>query len=207
MSKKEPLLNDKLKKVKDKELANIKNLTECHENSVHLLTEKQLDRRNADLKVIKKKVEKWNKDNPEAGKIKCIKFGIVQEMQIYYTETLVMSFLDSLVTRLLTKPDALFIAEYYMDPNNTDRSIPYTKLVYATNKYVTSKQIYAWIKEVIEIKLVKGALTGKYKENFTKFLLISKYGYSDADKDKDKDPNQPIVFKFGDPSLDKEKEE
>jgi len=140
-----------------------------------------------------------NKKNSEIIQKK-IAAGIFVSGNLKYTEEVIINFLDGMFQWFLTNPDKIFMEEYYMDPG-TDKSIPYGSLKKTYGRHESCDEIRAAIKKVLEIRLAKAALSGVYKENFTKFLFINNFGYKEKVEQDVILSSKEVKFDFGNPEL------
>lgn len=140
-----------------------------------------------------------NKKNSEIIQKK-IAAGTFVSGNLKYTEEKLINFLDNMFQWFLNNPDKIFMEEYYMDPE-TDKSIPYGSLKKTYGRHESCDEIRAAIKKVLEIRLARAALTGKFKENFTKFLLINNFGYKEKVEQDVILSSKEVKFDFGNPEL------
>ncbi len=140
-----------------------------------------------------------NKKNSEIIQKK-IAAGTFISGNLKYTEEIIVNFLDNMFQWFLNNPDKIFMEEYYMDPE-TDKSIPYGSLKKTYGRHESCDEIRAAIKKVLEIRLARAALTGKFKENFTKFLFINNFGYKEKVEQDVILSSKETVFNFGNPEL------
>lgn len=146
-----------------------------------------------------------NKKNSEIMRAKIAAGNFVNGNQ-KFTEEIVYKFLDNIFGWLQEHPESVFLEEYYLDPE-TDKTVPFGSLRNLYNKWESCEEVRTAIKKILEIRLVKAALTGKYKENMTKFLLINNYDYKDKTEQDIVLSTKEIKFKFGNPELNEPKTE
>lgn len=118
-----------------------------------------------------------------------------------YTDKDIGNYLIMILQWLLNNKEAVFIKEFYYDPT-VKYTIPWETVKTRFLKRPELKKIRNYMKDVLEIRLAKAALNGKYKENFTKFLMINNFGYKSEKVDQDVNvTNKDVKFEFGNNNL------
>lgn len=117
-----------------------------------------------------------------------------------YTEEVLVKFWCHMFTWFVNHENAVFLEEYYLDPF-TDKSVPWGSLRVTMGRYKSCTELHESVKKILEIRLVKAALEGRYKEGMAKFFLSNKYGYTEKTQQDITLSTKTIEYKFQNPEL------
>lgn len=121
----------------------------------------------------------------------------------YWTESRVKKLFSDELDWMLLSEDNVFVRLHLLETQGIGDGM----ITYLVDKFSENEDVVAlWdnIKELEKMRLVKGSLDGKYKENMTKFLLNCKYDYVPKTQQQIELKGDNIKFDFG---VDKKEEE
>lgn len=176
-------------------------------NELDKLVKKELK---SDLRSVTRKIKD---DVPLSERIMLIKKRLMLEKKLgisdvhgntKYSEEVVYEFLCEVYAWITVNEDALFLRDYYLDPN-TDKAIPYGSLKRTYGKYESCDELREEIKYICFRRLYQNGLTRKYDSYMTKFGLINNYGWKSERSEQDVTlSTKEVRFKFDNPELSTE---
>lgn len=91
-----------------------------------------------------------------------------------YTEEVVVDIANRLIKWMDKAEDNIFVKEFAVENRYSNSDFDDW-----ARKYTSFRLIYTQAKQKQEIKLLKGGLKGKYKEQMTKFVLVNHHDYKE----------------------------
>lgn len=123
-----------------------------------------------------------------------------------YDETTAVNFMIDVITWFEDHPTEISTVKYYLDPK-TNKAVSPAKSTwhYLRKRFATFNQLNELLQQLCADRIMKKSLTGEWKENMGKFLLVNNYGMKDRTETDVNLTTKLVKFNFGNEEL-KEKE-
>lgn len=117
-----------------------------------------------------------------------------------WTEEALMTVYQSMYDWFDTHPEAVFIGEYF-HAKDIEQTISYNTLRYTKGRFPSCDDAMEYICSLLEIRLIKAGLSGKFKEGLTKFVLANKHGWKEKTEQDIVVSTKEVKFEWGNPEL------
>ena len=118
-----------------------------------------------------------------------------------WTEEALMAVYQNMYDWFDSHPDAVFIGEYF-HAKDIEQMISYNTLRYTKGRFPSCDDAMEFIWSLLEIRLVKAGLSGKFKEGLTKFVLSNKHGWKEKTEQDIVVSTKEVSFKYANPELE-----